>query len=153
MTSNTTASENAKPDVLLIEDDELIIGIVENYLAASAVVTTARSEASAYAALNSRYDLVISDLSIPTIDGSLDEDPSNGVCVLNELLDLDENATIIVFSGHVDAAWHISQLDNARKAVKLFNKSKLPEMLDAAKQVTGAVAGPLHHTAANRETA
>ena len=124
-----------KAKVLLIEDDELTISAVEGYLAAAAVVTVARSKASACAALNDDFRLVISDLSIPSQDGSLDAAVDNGIAVLSELHDATRCATVFVFSGQINAAQLVAPInDKADVDLRLFSKAELPEMLDAATQ-------------------
>ena len=93
-----------KAKVLLIEDDELTISAVEGYLASTAVVTVARSKASACAALNDDFRLVISDLSIPSQDGSFDAVVDNGIDVLTEVVVTTRCTAIFVFSGQIDSA-------------------------------------------------
>ena len=128
-----------KANVLLIEDDQDMIEIVENRLASSAIVTVAKSRAGAYAVFDDDYCLVISDLSIPSQDGSLDATVDNGIAVLSEIAGAARCSTVFVFSGHCNAAALVASTSaTANIGAQIFNKSELPEMLDAATQTTTA---------------
>ena len=128
-----------KAKVLLIEDDERMIDIIEEYLAPAAVVTVARSKASAYAVLNDDYCLVISDLSIPSQDGSLDATVDNGIAVLSEIDGAARCSTVFVFSGQINATQLVACTSaTANVGARMFSKAELPEMLNAATQTTTA---------------
>ena len=136
MSVNDSGNTADKAKILLIEDDERMIEIITGRLAEMADVTVARSAASAYACRDD-YRLVVCDLSIPSQDGSLDAEVSHGAAVLAgvALDDATRGATVFVFSGYVDAAPIVAQINNRTgTAARLFSKSELPEMLKAAEE-------------------
>jgi len=70
--------------VLLVEDDQSMLEVLQRELEKIPGVTlgAAQSKASAVNLLQAeRFDLVINDLKLPTIDGALDANVAHGLAV------------------------------------------------------------------------
>lgn len=90
--------------LLFIEDD---ISFAKTFLEAlrelesSINCTTARSKSSAVVALeHSEYDLIICDLSLPSVDDALDEDPAHGVHLYQHARRKHPGTPVYLLTGH-----------------------------------------------------
>jgi CheY-like chemotaxis protein len=90
--------------VLLIDDDRTFASTLSDALKElepSIHCTVAGSRASALTALHeAEYDLILCDLSLPTVDGALDEDALHGIYVYQQARRLYPGTPIFFLSGH-----------------------------------------------------
>jgi CheY-like chemotaxis protein len=87
--------------ILIVEDDENSIALFEAEIPPSGTSTTvfARSRDSALIQLqNNSFDLVVLDLKIPTLEGSLDSDINHGLAVHSYVQQHAPGTPILVFS-------------------------------------------------------
>ena len=110
-----------EPNVLLVEDSEMMIDVVTDELAKVGVnVTVARSRAAAEQVAGDRYQLAICDLSIPSRDRLFDASPEHGLAVLRTLRAINPALQIIVFSGQVDAAALTDQISDGQGEITVL---------------------------------
>jgi CheY-like chemotaxis protein len=91
-------------NVLLIDDDRALVETVLDALGdlePAIAVTVVSSKASALAAVNQfDFDLLLCDLSLPSVDGSLDEDIGYGITVYSEARRHCPGTPIVILTGH-----------------------------------------------------
>ena len=98
-------AERAKEgSILVIDDDEVVLGVLKDLLELRSfeVLTAQEGRAGLEVFRNNRPDLVITDISMPELDG---------LQVLRRIRDMDECVPVILVTGHGD-------LDNALRALR-----------------------------------
>ena len=90
--------------ILVIDDDEVILGVLKDLLELRSfeVLTAQEGRAGLEVFRNNRPDLVITDISMPELDG---------LQVLRRIREMDECVPVILVTGHGD-------LDNALRALR-----------------------------------
>jgi len=84
------------PKVLVIDDDELLLSLMQNILQGEgySILSTADGPRGIAIYKEERPDVVLLDLGLPSM---------NGLEVLRKIRSLDENAKVIVVTGHGSA--------------------------------------------------
>ena len=131
--------------LLVVENDPDTVAVLEEELTTRGhVCASARSRDTAIAALDlgEPLDLVICDLSIPTVDDALDESVDHGILVLSHIRSVAPGVPILAFSGYGTAPGVAKSLvDNAdrqdvfglgqdERLLTFFDKAQLAECLD-----------------------
>lgn len=131
--------------ILVVEDNPDTAAVLEEELKAREhICALTRSRAAAMAALDigEPLDLVICDLSIPTVDDALDESVDHGILVLSHIRSVAPGVPVLAFTGYGTAPGVAkSLLDNAdrqdlfgvghdEQLLSLFDKAQLAECLD-----------------------
>lgn len=142
-------------DVLLIEDEDEVVDALETALKVSEVpvrLTRASSRDVALTALSndSHFDLVITDLKIPSVDSALDASPAFGREVYSVVRSQRPGTPVWVFSGYADEEFLESIIDEARQGdpfgsggaspmIRRFRKIHLSRVVDELRSLAPMV--------------
>ncbi len=102
--SEPEAERVKEGSILVIDDDEVVLGVLKDLLELRSfeVLTAQEGRAGLEVFRNNRPDLVITDISMPELDG---------LQVLRRIREMDECVPVILVTGHGD-------LDNALRALR-----------------------------------
>lgn len=113
--------------LLFVEDDDDFIDVLRSFvenLPGKVKINLARSRNEAFEQLSADFlDLVILDLKIPTVSGTLDADPTHGFAVFNRIRSVAPGTPIFVLTGS-PAEDFIPELLNNTQNIDIWSEGK-----------------------------